>query len=62
VATTRCAPVSAFFGRAGVAADGLASAFFMLLETRPEPAEAWSRYCWSMMFSENRYPLFGIML
>jgi hypothetical protein len=19
-------------------------------------------YCWSMMFSENRYPLFGIML
>jgi len=21
-----------------------------------------SRYCWSMMFSENRYPLFGIML
>src|ERR1041385_8384360 len=20
------------------------------------------RYCWSMMFSENRYPLFGIML
>jgi hypothetical protein len=21
-----------------------------------------SGYCWSMMFSENRYPLFGIML
>jgi hypothetical protein len=20
------------------------------------------RYCWSMIFSENRYPLFGIML
>jgi hypothetical protein len=19
-------------------------------------------YCWSMIFSENRYPLFGIML
>jgi hypothetical protein len=33
----------AFFGRAGVAADGLGSAFFAFLETRPEPAEAWSR-------------------
>jgi len=22
----------------------------------------WLRYCWSMIFSENRYPLFGIML
>jgi len=35
---------------------------FLLSLWRPMNRHPALGYCWSMMFSENRYPLFGIML